>query len=449
MTAAAQAHPAPPVHRATNVPPGAGAMVTPATGSITLAAEHFAAATFYLLAGAVGLLWIAPELAAGNFASPHVAGVTHLFTLGWLTTTIFGALYQLLPVALAAQVRSPKLGHLSFWTFAPGAGLFACGVADNSLMLNHAGIGLIASGIVLVLVNIGRSLAGSRARDVTWGAVVMALTFLASTLVLGVILLHNLHTGFIAALRLRVLGAHLHVAVVGWALVMMIGVSHRLLPMFLLAHGANTRYTKFALISIALGVPTLVVGLVTQIALVNWLALALIELGVAFFLRQAYEFYRVRVRKKIDVGMRFAGTALIFLTLASAMAPAVLARGVAAPRLATAYVLTGLLGGIVLYVVGFFYKIVPLLAWTALFRGRMGNEKVPTVAELFSPRLALVQLGFMASGVASLAAGIVAGLAPVALTGAWLFFAGVLLFLTQLARVARGGRVCRHLGGGA
>ena len=449
MTAAAQAQPPQNVHRATTVPPGAGAMATPATGSITLAAEHFAAATLYLLAGAVGLLWIAPELAIGNFASPYVAGVTHLFTLGWLTTTIFGALYQLLPVALAAPVRSRTLGHMSFWTFAPGTGLFACGVADNSVMLHHAGIGLVTTGIVLVLVNIGRSLRGSRARDVTWGAVVLALTFLTSTLVLGVILLHNLHTGFIAAARLRVLGAHLHVAIVGWALVMIIGVSHRLLPMFLLAHGADTRFTKLALISIGLGVPTLVVGLVTQIAAVSWLALALIELGVALFLRQAYEFYRVRVRKKIDVGMRFAGTALVFLALAAATAPAVLALGVAAPRLATEYVLTGLLGGIVLYVVGFFYKIVPLLAWTALFRGRMGKEKVPTVAELFSPRVALVQLAFMALGVGSLAAGIAAGRAPVAITGAWLFFAGVLLFLTQLARVARGGRVCRHFGGSA
>ena len=41
-------------------------------------------------------------LAAGNFLSQRLAGVTHLFTLGWLTTTIYGALYQLLPVALGA-----------------------------------------------------------------------------------------------------------------------------------------------------------------------------------------------------------------------------------------------------------------------------------------------------------------------------------------------------------
>lgn len=31
---------------------------------------------------------------------------THLFTLGWITTSILGALYQLLPVALGVPVRS-------------------------------------------------------------------------------------------------------------------------------------------------------------------------------------------------------------------------------------------------------------------------------------------------------------------------------------------------------
>jgi len=140
----------PVTHRVTSMPAGVtrGA-VSPATGSIRLAGEHFAAATLYLLAGSVGLVWIAPELAAGDYLSPHVAGVTHLFTLGWLTMTIFGALYQLLPVALGAPIRWPKLGHASFWTFAPGAGLFACGIADDSTMLHHAGVGLVGIGVIL------------------------------------------------------------------------------------------------------------------------------------------------------------------------------------------------------------------------------------------------------------------------------------------------------------
>jgi hypothetical protein len=92
----------------------------------------------------------------------------------------------------------------------------------------------------------------------------------------------------------------------------------------------------------------------------------------------------------------------------------------------------------VLYVIGFFYKIVPLLAWTARFRGRMGKEPVPTVAQLYSARLGYVQLGLMAGGVAILSAGTAAGSAHAARCGAVLFLGGVLVFLAQLGRVARG-----------
>ena len=413
--------------------------VTPNIRSLRLAAEHFAAAILYLLAGAIGLVWIAPDLAMGAYVSPHVAGVTHLFTLGWLTTTIFGALYQLLPVALAAPLRSTRLGHVSFWTFAPGAGLFACGVADGSTMLHHAGLGLVAAGIVLAVFNIGSSLPQSRSRDETWTAVSIALAFLLSTLVLGIVLLHNIHTGFLAGARVRVLAIHLHVAIVGWALMMIVGVSHRLLPMFLLAHGADTRWTKRSLASLSVGVLALGAGLATGGRAIAWTGVAALEAGVACFLFQAFSFYRVRVRKKIDVGMRFAATALAFLATAAVLGPFVLGLGDGHPRLATAYVAVGLLGGIVLFVTGFFYKIVPLLAWTVHYRDQMGKKRVPTVAEMFSARVAHVQLAAMASGVTLVGGGIGAGSSIVTRAGALLFASGVALFASQIIRVARGG----------
>jgi hypothetical protein len=430
------------VHRATSVPRGvSGGLVSPAAGNIRLAAEHFAAATMYLLAGSVGLVWIAPDLAAGNYLSPHVAGVTHLFTLGWLTTTIFGALYQLLPVALGAPIRWPRVAHLSFWTFAPGAGLFACGVADSSTMINHAGVALVGTGVILAVTNIAATLPRARSRDVTWAAIAVAITFLSSTLVLGVVLLHNIHTGFIAEARVRVLATHLHVAIVGWALIMIVGVSHRLLPMFLLAHGADGRWTRRALALLASGVLLLSFGINTRFAVAAWAGAACLEAGVACFLRQAYGFYRARVRKRIDIGMRFAGAALACLVIAAALGPILLWRGPGAPRLATTYVLVGLLGGIILYVIGFFYKIVPLLAWTARFSGKTSMPGTPTVADLFSARAALVQLAVMVAAIASLAIGTMTGITTAAYAGASLFLIGILVFVSQIGRVAFGGRV--------
>jgi hypothetical protein len=231
---------------------------------------------------------------------------------------------------------------------------------------------------------------------------------------------------------------HIHVALVGWALIMITGVSHRLLPMFLLSHGANTRWTKRALALLASGVLALCIGLDAQIPAIAWTAVALLEAGVGCFIWQAYSFYRVRVRRKIDVGMRFAGSALGFLAVSALIGAAVLARGLAHPRLVTIYVMVGLLGGIVLFVIGFFYKIVPLLAWTVRYRDRLGKGTAPTVAATFSSSVAHVQLACMALGVVALACGTAAASVPVVRGGAVIFLGGVLLFISQIVRVAVG-----------
>jgi hypothetical protein len=237
------------------------------------------------------------------------------------------------------------------------------------------------------------------------------------------------------------LATHLHVAMVGWALIMIVGVSHRLLPMFLLAHGADARWTRRALTFLAIGLPLLAVGINTPYAAVAWMGALCMELGLACFIYQANRFYRARVRKRIDVGMRFAAAALAFLAIAAGLGPVVLWRGSASGALATTYVLAGLLGGIILYVIGFFYKIVPLLAWTARFSGKGSTPGTPTVADLFSARVAHVQLVTMVVGIGVLATGVLFAVVAAAYVGASLFLIGVLLFVSQIGRVALGGGV--------
>lgn len=436
VPAATPRRPAVPRFATPSMPAGLGAIDA---GSLRLPARYFAAAMVFLAAGSVGLVAVAPELAAGSFLSPHVAGVTHLFTLGWLTTTIFGALSQLLPVALGAPVRSTRLGRLGFWSYAPGALLFACGVYHANTVLHHVGIALVTTGIVLLVTNIALSLPRARERDATWWGVALALAALASTLVLGIVLLHNLHTGFLREQRVRTLAVHLHVALVGWALVTMVGMSQRLLPMFLLAHGVDGRWTRRALALLPTGLVVLAAGLLLHRPAAAWAGLVLLEGGVACFLAQCRAFYAARLRRALDAGLRFAAIALGFLAVSAALGPAVLALGgTRHPRVATAYVLLGLLGGVVLYVVGFFYKIVPFLAWIARFRGRVGRASVPTVAELYSARAARLQLALMTVAVAVMAAGVAVGSAGLVRSAALAFAMGVVLFVAQVVDVVWG-----------
>ena len=255
----------------------------PSTAATPLAARHFAVALLYLVAGSIGLVWIAPDLAIGAYASPHVAGITHLFTLGWISITIFGALCQLLPVALGSPLRWPRAGSVTLWAFAFGVGLFAAGIANGITGFHHAGIALLTIGITTAVVNISATLHRSQRSDATWAGIAIAISFLMSTLVLGVILLHNLHTGFLAAARFRILAAHLHIAMIGWALTMIVAVSHRLLPMFMLSNGADTKWTKRALALLSSGTFILALALVAGISNVAWIGVICLELGIGCF----------------------------------------------------------------------------------------------------------------------------------------------------------------------
>lgn len=417
------------------------------TPSLRLPGEHFAAALLFLAAGAVGLVWIAPELAAGLYLSPRVAGVTHFFTLGFLTMTIFGALYQLLPVALGVPIRSERWGHASFWLFAPGVAMFAAGVAASAPMLRHAGVALLAAGIVCIVTNVALALRRARKRDVIWAAIAIALAFLTTTLVFGVVLVLNMRDGLLAASRVRVMTVHLHIALIGWVLMMIAGISHRLLPMFLLAHGADTRWSPRAIALLAVGVVTLAAGVLCgfvdshraiQLAL-TWVGVALIDGGVLCFLMQARLMFRARMRRRLDAGLRHVALALTCIAFAAALGPVVLYRGVGHPRLDVAYVVLGLLG-LVLYATGQFYKIVPFLVWISRFRHDMGRRKVPTVAELYSARAAHAGLASFALSMPVLMTGVALGATPVVRAGALLFAGGCAMLISQMARVALAGR---------
>ena len=432
MTAAAVALPLP-------SQPGLAMEGTP---SMRLPGEHFAAALAFLAAGAAGLVWVAPELAAGLYLSPRVAGVTHAFTLGFLTMTIFGALYQLLPVALGVSIRSERWGHVSFWMFAPGVALFIAGVASSVAALRHAGAALLVAGTACLIVNVAGSLRRATQHDVIRTAIAIALTFLAATLVLGLTLVVNLRSGFLAEHRVRVLAVHLHVALIGWVLVMIIGISQRLLPMFLLAHGVDARWTRRAIALAPSGVVALAAGLLCGFssthrsiqAVLTWTGVALIAAGVAAFLVQCGRFFRARLRRRLDAGLRHVALSIACIAVAAALGPIVMHLGRAHPRLDVDYVMLGLLG-LVLYAVGQLYKIVPFLAWISRFRHEMGRQPVPTVAELYSADVAHGGLAAFAMAMALLPAGVALGAPAMVRGGALLFAAGCAALISQMIRV--------------
>ena len=401
---------------------------------LRLPGEHFTAALVFLLLGAIGLYHAASALSAGAYPSPSVVATTHLFTLGWITTSIMGALYQFLPVALSQSIASERVAHLTFLLYVSGVALLVTGMYLIRDPLRLTGIVVLSIAITLFLVNLGITLHRATRRDITWRAICAAAVFLGVTLILGAALGLNLHNGFLGLQQQLALGVHLHVALFGWVLLVIVGVSHRLLPMFLLSHGGNTRLGGYAVTLLATGAGLL--ALLHHVPILGREVPALcLAAGVVLYLMQVRSFYRHRNRPALDPGLRLAAVALSLLGIAVPLGALALV-GVGSVRLRMAYVMVVLLA-CALFAAAHYYKIVPFLIWNRYFGPLAGTRTLPRVGDLYLQPLAYFAVASLALGgmvvVASVGLGSLAG----AHAGALLFGAGVVVEAGQMLAIAR------------
>jgi hypothetical protein len=382
--------------------------------------------------GAGGLVLAAPDLSRGLFFLPRVVALVHLFTLGWITLSIFGALCQFLPVAVGRSIRFSALAHLSFaaQTLGVASLVVALVVSNRSLLL--FGAFSLALAFVTFGVNLAATLIPVRERNLTYWALAGAAVFLLVTPAYGVVLAFNLHDGGLTA-RFATVGQHAHIAIIGFVLMVVVGVAHRLLPMFLLSHGASERaaWIAIGLFFGSAGLLTLPWGGEPKSAVAGALGCA----GVVAFMVQAAAFFKHRKRRGLDPGMRLAASGLIGFGLAVLLAPFALTRGLADPRLLTTYFVV-LLGALTLFVAGHYYKIIPFLVWNHRYGPLLGKRKVPKVAELFSERVASVDAALLVSGLVGLAAATIFGSAVLARAAAVVFAAGAWLQVIVIARIA-------------
>ena len=187
---------------------------------------------------AIGASW--PMAAA---AAPATLADVHLFTVGWLTLLMFGALFQFVPVISARKLLSQ---HLSLATLllvelglaAMVAGFLLLGNGATALLLPVGG-GFTIAGALVGSINLAVPLAGKRPLPLSARFVLAGLAFLLLTAALGLCFALALTVPGLGLVLAPLLAAgveyHALAGIGGWFTLTAIGVSYELLPMFMLA----------------------------------------------------------------------------------------------------------------------------------------------------------------------------------------------------------------------
>lgn len=401
--------------------------------SATLPLAYLVAAALAFVLAAAGVPWLAREL-AGHYYHPRLLALTHVVTLGWVTLTILGASYQLIPVVLERPLASERLAR---WQLVVAV-LGVVGMVAHFFIGEWSGLAwsaaMTAAALLAHVVNVALSMRGLTTWSFTARLVGLALAGLAATALVGTALGLDRVWKFLPGLFYPNLHAHVHLALLGWVLPMVLGVAARVYPMFLLAREPGGWAGALQWWGLLLGVPAVVVGLVLDSPLTLAGALA-VAAAVGGHLAWVLDMLQTRRRPALDWGLRFAVAGTAFIVPASLLGLALALDLAGGPRAALAYGVLAFGGWASLTIVGMMLKIVPFLVWYRVYAPHAGRAPVPTLAELSWPRGEALAFALLVPGQAALALAVAAGDAVWIRAAGLLVLAGAALFAAVLARV--------------
>ena len=334
--------------------------------------RFFASACLFGLLAALLLILAPGEAAGGGFGhrwSPPVLAATHLVTTGFMLHIMLGALFQLTPVAVGANVWRPR--WVATWTHLlaclatlvlSGAFLWGTGYAFASLLFALALVPCIA----VLLAALVRSGAHGEMRTALW----LALLALAFTVALGVLL--ALVRGGQAAVGWSLFTPlHIFAGWLGWGLVLLAGVSYQVVPMFQITPPYPQRFRSLfvpALVALLI-LASLAHGLLDSAPhIAAWLARIATLGGCAATVAWAVITWRLqnqRRRARMDVSLRLWRLSLVSFAVA-ALLVALLEFVWLPPATAVSLGVLVLFGGFVSVMSAMLYKIVPFLIWLHL-----------------------------------------------------------------------------------
>jgi hypothetical protein len=371
---------------------------------------------FYLYAGisffvATLLLIFSTPAFLQHYFHPHTLAITHVMALGWGTMMILGASHQLVPVLIEGKLYSDALAYLSFAFAAVGIPLLVIGFYQFDFgWPAQTGAIFINAAIIFYLINIGVSMAKSKHENVHAVFVFTGTLWLTITTIVGLFLIYNFTRNILSKDSLSYLPLHAHLGIVGWFLLIVIGVGSRLIPLFLISkyHNDKLLWWIYGLINFAL-ISFIIFFLYFKISSLYFLPLIAITAAIFMFAYYCYHAYYERIRKKVDYQVKISLLSVLMMLLPLFFLFIIilwLLLSSSSYSLVLTYGFCIFFGWITAIIFGMTFKTLPFIVWNKVYHDKAGLGKTPNPKELFSDKVFLGMGIFYLAGFVLFAAGI-------------------------------------------
>ncbi|MCL6631467.1 MAG: hypothetical protein K6T63_02445 [Alicyclobacillus herbarius] len=343
------------------------------------------------------------QWAKGDWWSVNTVGVLHGLLLGFLLTVAYGVLYQVVPIAFQAP---PMPRHVLYWHLPlhilSVLALIAGFVSREQSLSRIGGIGVLIGllGFAHFLYHV--SYKHARNRTPVHRMLGIPIASLGATILLGLFQLWQpAHIGLPLLLTHAILGGILF-----WGGLVLV-VSYKFVPMFVLSHGYQASLPRAGLFYF-LGGGLLAVTqffqyldpvLSTSVWL-YWLrvlsALAVL-VGMGFFAWDVTSIVKSRKRKRIVFPLKVALAALGLMLISEALMVFCAIHTSRVLLVLAAYLF--LFAGLIPLVFSYMQKIIPFLWFEYRFSKRPERRSAPLIDDMVPPRRVRVALVLYGIGV--------------------------------------------------
>ncbi|HEX5653790.1 MAG TPA: cytochrome C oxidase subunit I [Chitinophagaceae bacterium] len=360
---------------------------------------HKAVLPFYLyaglsfLAGTIVLLF-STKAFTQHYFHPHTLAITHIMALGWGTMIILGASHQLVPVLIEGSLYSNKLAYTSFILAAAGIPMLVYGfyVFDMGWPAKWGGRFVLLA-ILCYIINLATSMVKSNTRNVHAIFILTASFWLFLTAFLGLVLVYNFTYPFLPQESLDYLPLHAHTGVIGWFLLLVMGVGSRLLPMFMVSKYVNNGllWTIYVLVNSSL--LFFLFSFLYFPGVSYSLPIAAIFLALLLFGYYCYNAFHQRIRRQLDEPMKFSLLSVMMMLLPIIFLASItgwLLTDQLNTKMVLIYGFVIFFGWITAIIFGMTFKTLPFIVWNKVYHQKAGLGKTPNPKDLFNSRVFII-----------------------------------------------------------
>ena len=400
---------------------------------------HFVAASFAFVIAAI-LLFLSADEWMNLYFSPKLIAIVHILLLGWATMIAFGALYQLVPVVYETSLFSEKLAKVTFYLFTLSVILlsYSFWISSFAGLLIYTSL-LMFFSLLLFVINLAMTYRKRTKSNIQSQFISAAIFWLAITELLGTLIALNFKFHFLSDSHIHYLKIHAHFGLLGWFLMLIMGASSILIPMFLISHETNEKKLKGAFYFTNIGLVFLSLNwLFFHINVLHVLAVLLMIVGVFHYGIYVYKVYRSRLRKVLDIPLKLSVIAIVLLLIPALIALYFLifdAFNAETMRIIMVYGLSMVFGIITTLILGQIYKTLPFVVWLKIYQPYVGKFKTPLPRELYSEKVVQVQFYVYMIAILMSVSGILLQNIWVLKTGIFFLFITALLNLYNILKI--------------